>query len=174
MNALESPRAGKGPFRPWWRPRRGRGLFGWSTRGKGREKDRRRVEGCVCWVGSGVGMRYRESRTNFCCLRPYHAWKYRFSSDHRSQATSGSASTWMGDRLGIPSTVGIDIGFAFVCGQLVVFHFSSHPFFCSTCLRSWSVMSVGRRNPMLRRHFVSLFLREGGRTEAEILKCILL
>ena len=32
-------------------------------------------------------------------------WKYRFSSDHRSQATSGSVSTWMGDRLGIPSAV---------------------------------------------------------------------
>ena len=28
-------------------------------------------------------------------------WKYRFSSDHRSQATSGEVSTWMGDRLGI-------------------------------------------------------------------------
>ena len=27
--------------------------------------------------------------------------KYRFSSDHRSQAWSGEVSTWMGDRLGI-------------------------------------------------------------------------
>ena len=32
-------------------------------------------------------------------------WKYRFSSDHRSQATSGEVSTWMGDRLGIPRAV---------------------------------------------------------------------
>ena len=32
-------------------------------------------------------------------------WKYRFSSDHRSQATSGQVSTWMGDRLGIPGAV---------------------------------------------------------------------
>ena len=31
--------------------------------------------------------------------------KYRFSSDHRSQARSGEVSTWMGDRLGIPRVV---------------------------------------------------------------------
>ena len=34
-------------------------------------------------------------------------WIYRFSSDHRSQAASSLVSTWMGDRLGIPSVVGI-------------------------------------------------------------------
>ena len=38
-------------------------------------------------------------------------WKYRFSSDHRSQATSGSVSTWMGDRLGIPSAVDFYLNF---------------------------------------------------------------
>ena len=32
-------------------------------------------------------------------------WKYRFSSDHRSQAASSPVSTWMGDRLGIPGAV---------------------------------------------------------------------
>ena len=32
-------------------------------------------------------------------------WKYRFSSDHRSQATSRVVSTWMGDRLGTPLAV---------------------------------------------------------------------
>ena len=32
-------------------------------------------------------------------------WKHRFSSEHRSQATSGPVSTWMGDRLGIPGAV---------------------------------------------------------------------
>ena len=30
---------------------------------------------------------------------------YRFPSDHRSQATSGVVSTWMGDRLGTPRAV---------------------------------------------------------------------
>ena len=32
-------------------------------------------------------------------------WIYRFSSDHRSQATLGLGSTWMGDRLGTPGVV---------------------------------------------------------------------
>ena len=31
--------------------------------------------------------------------------KYRFSSDHRSQAQSRPVSTWMGDRLGTPGAV---------------------------------------------------------------------
>ena len=31
--------------------------------------------------------------------------KYRFSSDHRSQARSRPVSTWMGDRLGTPGAV---------------------------------------------------------------------
>ena len=33
-------------------------------------------------------------------------WKYRFSSDHRSQATSSAVSTWEGDHLGTPRAVG--------------------------------------------------------------------
>ena len=39
-------------------------------------------------------------------------WKYRFSSDHRSQATSSAVSTWMGDRLGTPRAV--DSFFVFI------------------------------------------------------------
>ena len=39
--------------------------------------------------------------------------KYRFSSDHRSQATSGEVSTWMGDRLGIPRAVDFFFSFFF-------------------------------------------------------------
>ena len=36
-------------------------------------------------------------------------WKHRFSSDHRSWATSSPVSTWMGDRLGIPGAVGFSL-----------------------------------------------------------------
>ena len=34
-------------------------------------------------------------------------WKYQFSSDHWSQATSSVVSTWMGDRLGTPRNADI-------------------------------------------------------------------
>lgn len=36
-------------------------------------------------------------------------WKHRFSSDHRSQATSGAVSTRMGDHQRIPRAVGLTI-----------------------------------------------------------------
>ena len=36
-------------------------------------------------------------------------WKHQFSSDHCSQATLSWVSTWMGDRLGILSAVGMQI-----------------------------------------------------------------
>ena len=36
-------------------------------------------------------------------------WKYQFSSDHWSQATSSVVSTWMGDRLGTPRNAHIFI-----------------------------------------------------------------
>ena len=65
--------------------------------------------------------------------------KYRFSSDHRSQATSGEVSTWMGDRLGIPRAVDfvflfvvffLFLGFALLCFLSVVSFFSlSSPFY---------------------------------------------
>ncbi len=42
-------------------------------------------------------------------------WKYQFTSDHWSQAAMGSVSTWMGDRLGIPSVAG---SFFFVSAHL--------------------------------------------------------
>ena len=41
-------------------------------------------------------------------------WKHQFSSDHWSQAMSGSVSTWMGDRLGIPGAVDIIFLYAHV------------------------------------------------------------
>ena len=40
------------------------------------------------------------------------SWVYRFSFDHRSQATLSVVSTWMGDRLGMPRIVNFQIFFS--------------------------------------------------------------
>ena len=48
-------------------------------------------------------------------------WKYQFSSDHWSQATSSVVSTWMGDRLGTPCNADIFIFFAFIICHLLTF-----------------------------------------------------
>lgn len=61
----------------------------------------------------------------FCLPTAIPCWKYRFSSDHRSQAASGAVSTWEGDHLGTPRVVGI---FLFIYFSLSK-EFQRHLFF---------------------------------------------
>ena len=65
-------------------------------------------------------------------------WKYRFSSDHRSQATSGEVSTWMGDRLGIPRAVDFFFfSFSFFSRLCFAFFLSFFLSFCGQLLFSF-------------------------------------
>ena len=53
------------------------------------------------------GVSIKQCVNFFQVLTATSRWKYRFSSEHRSQTTSSPVSTWMGDRLGIPGAVSV-------------------------------------------------------------------
>ena len=52
---------------------------------------------------------------------------YWFSFDHQSQATSGTVSTWMGDRLGTPCVVGF---FFFIFSCILSIYIYFYHFLC--------------------------------------------